>query len=503
MDTRPAAGFPLDPFSLREGESARRPDVVGRLGFDHVYGRAYISAAAPLAGSIVPIEHVRPGDEQVVVRGRWGEREAPLSIDFLADVPSVQSVVVDRPVMASRPLPGIRELFVVNDRVTLDRETLTHLPGLVSLSLGSGLRDSAAPEGVAARAPVRAGLDLAVLQGMPTLRDLRFRADAAESIEPLGSLRTLERLRVEGVPSTRSARLLAPLHRLRWLAVEYWTALRSLRGLSHLERVELMGAALPDLRAFTDWLRLRSLALNGRAVKSLEGIGGLAALEELFLGGIGARDLAPLAGLPRLRRLQIVGAERVEDLAQLAHIGSLRSLALVLGTVARTEHVASLDFVAGLTRLEELDILGAVIDDGRLEPLLGLPALRRVRLAGSFGDGVERLRRRNPACAINVVPVEPADSRPASAVGPLAIRAEGDGTWAIVQDLSDLLGVDDNFAADRRIRGALRRFDPGLLARLELDPDADFVSLRARSEADIRRAAQLVRDLFDAPPPGP
>jgi len=491
------SGAPLDPFSLREGEPLRRPETIRRLTFEHVYPRAYWIEAAHYARSIVPIELATPGDEQVVIQRRWGERLPPLAIDSLADLPGVVSIVADRLVTARRPLPQIRELFVVNQLATVDQETLSNLPGLLSLSLGTGWRTQKSDHETASSPPTLDRIDLSVLQRMPGLRDLRFQGQVAASLDPLQYLAGLERLRIEGAPAGRNTKLLTALPELRWLALEYWQALRNLQGLVNLERLELMQASFANLKAFKNWKKLHILALNGSGVKSLEGIGALEALEDLFLGGVGVHDLAPLAGLSRLRRLKIAGAKKVEDLSPIGRLEELRSLSLILGSFTETAHLASIDFISGLEHLEELEISGAVIDDGRLDALFGLPQIKRVRLLGNYGAQVERLRRHNPGIAIQVIQLSPEEAFDIIQAGPLKIRKHEQDFWDISQDLSDLLGVANNFDADRKIRQAIRQRDPALIERLEFDPDADFVSISARTKDDIRKAADIIRSIFD------
>ena len=476
----------------------RRPGTIRRLTFEHVYPRAYSFEAAPNARSIVPIELAKPDDEQVVVQRRWGERLPPLAIDFLVDLPGVASIVADRLVIARRPLPQIRELFVVNQLVTVDQETLTNLPGLVSLSLGTGWRTQKSDqEETASTGPTLDRIDLSVLQGMPGLRDLRFQGQIAASLEPLQYLVGLERLRIEGALAGRNAKLLASLQELRWLAIEYWQGLRNLQELVNLEQLELMQASFANLKAFRNWEKLSSLALNGSGVKSLEGIGALKALEDLFLGGVGVHDLAPLAGLSRLRRLKIAGAKWVEDFSPIGRLEELRSLILILGSFSETAHLETIDFVTGLEHLEEMEINGAVIDDGRLDVLFSLPEIKRVRLLGNYGSQVERLRRQKPGIALEVTQLSPEETFATFRVGFLEIHKHEKDFWSIFQDLSDSLSVANNFEADRKIRQAIRQRDPALLNRLKFDPDADFVSIAAKTEDDIRKAADIIRSIFD------
>ena len=485
--------IPLSPFTLAQGEDVRRPEVVRRLTFDDLclWTRPFETALfqssllppARLGRSIVPIELARPGDQQVVVHGRDSEPHAPpLCIDFLADLPSVVSVVADRQVEAHRQLPRVRELFQVGYfSQPVDRETLSNMPGLVSLSLGTGWGSEK--------------FDLEVLRAAPGIRDLHFAALAVRSIKPLRFLEGIQRLRIDGIASERVVRPLASLTRLRFLHLECWKGLCSLGDLESLEQVSLMDASLANLKPFQAWRNVRSLAMSGRGVRSLEGIDALESLEELFLGGAGIKDLRPLAGAKNLRLLKLNHCDQVEDLGPIAEMKNLRSVVINLGSVSTTGHVSSIRFLAGLDQLEEFELVGAVIDDGRLDVLFDLPKLRRVMLLGHLAHQAERLRRHKPKCAIELIPLPAGSAADTVQAGSVTIRKNDQGTWSIFQDLSALLNVENNFIADQEIRHAIEQQDAHLLDRLEFDPDADFVSITARAEADIWMVARVIQTL--------
>jgi len=483
----------LRPFALAQGEEMRRPEVVNRLTFDDLclWTRPFETAlfqspllpAGRFGRSIVPIELVRPGDQQVAVHSRVSEPHAPpLGIDFLADLPSVVSVVADRQVVAHRRLPHVRELLQVGYfSPPPDGDTLANLPGLRTLALGDGWASEK--------------LDLEVLRAMPGLRDLQFQALAVRSIASLRPLARIERLKINGIASERIVSPLAGLSGLRYLHLECWKGLRSLGDLHDLERVSLMDVSLANIKAFKAWRKVRSLALSGRGVRSLEGIDALESLQELFLGGAGLRDLKPLAEAKNLRLLKLVNCDRVEDFAPLGETRNLQSVVIHLGSISTTGHLSNIDFLAGLERLEEFELRGAVIDDRRLDVLFGLPKLRRVMLLGAFGHQVEQLRGHRPECTIEIVPLPAESVTETIQEGSVTIRKHEVGAWTIFQDLSGLLDVENNFVADKRMRHAIEQQDAALLDRLDFDPDADFVSITAKTEADIRRAAQVIQSL--------
>lgn len=486
-------GIPVAPFALAEGEVLQRPEVVRRLTFDDVclWGSVFETAlfqrpivpAGRFGRSIVPIELAQMGDEQVVVHSPAGETSAPpFCVDALADLPSVVSVVADRLVMASRPLPQVHELFQVGYfSKPVDQGTLANLPGLVSLSLGSGWGSEK--------------LDLEVLRTMPGLRDLQFEALAVRSIEPLRFLRGIERLKIGGIASERIVGPLAGLPKLRYLHLECWKGLRKLGALENLEHVSLMDASLANLKAFKAWSKVQALALSGGGVRSLEGIDALESLQELFLGGAGIRDLAPLVEAKNPRLLKLNHPDRIADFTPIGRLNDLQSLVIGLGSISTIGHLPSISFLAGLEQLQEFELRGAVIDDGRLDVLFNLPKLRRVMLLGDFGRQVDRLRRQKPECSIEVIPLACESATEVVQVGSVTIRKYEEDLWSIFEDLSSLLQVEDNFAANRRVRQAIRQRDVALALRLEFDPDADFVSIKAKTEADIRRAAEIIQSI--------
>jgi hypothetical protein len=485
-------------FQLAEGEAARRPTEPRRLSFDQVYPRNFGFYTAPFARFIVPLELVQAGDVQVVVYSRVGVHPMkPVSIDNLVNFPSVTSIVADQIVRARRLLPHIRELFVLNHLGTVDQETLVNLPGLESLSLGPGfgtqvvaLEDTETYDWEADR------LDLTVLVGMPHLRNLRFHALAVQSLEPLQHLHQLEFLRIEGFPRLARGDLLAGLTQLRGLGVEYMKGLRHLKGLINLEKVELYDLSLSSLKAFKGWKKVRYLLLTGRGVRSLEGIEELSSLEELFLGRTSISDLAPLAHVDSLRSLTLVLPDRVSDFSPLGRLKNLRELTINMGSETSAGHLVNASFVGSLENLERLEITGTVIDDQSQEQILNLPKLQRVTLLVKSSAQAVHLTHLKPGCEAEFIPVVPEPDL-AFQVGPLVVRKIDnfkDTFWSIFQDLSDVLGVEDNFTASKRIQRAIQKQDAKLLARLVFDPDADFVSIQASTEEDIRAAAAIIAD---------
>lgn len=280
-------------FTIHPGEALPgRPQTLRRLTFeDH-----WLFGVGRWESNVVPIEHVRPGDEQVAVWGRGLQYREPTihDLDLLADFPGVVSVLGAGSVRLRTPLPHVRELFAS----PLDEETLHNLPNLEQL--------------VGGRAHKERFLDPE--SAPPRLRDL-----IGSPFGRLDHLKNLERLQT-GTHFRESAEQIAGLNRLRWLDCVFGKGLRHLGKLTELELLEIdvqEGPALSNLEVFAGLEKLRFLHVNGRRLRSLDGIERLRALEYLYLYRPGVSDIAPIAGLPRLSRVRLEGADRVLDFSPL------------------------------------------------------------------------------------------------------------------------------------------------------------------------------------------
>jgi Leucine-rich repeat (LRR) protein len=461
---------PMRPLALRPGEEPRRPDDPAVMPFHVCLPFEYDSGLAPYAGTIVPIEHVRPGDRQIVVQGRVGvgTRDEPAELDRLNEIESLESVIVDRPIRLTRPLPGVRELIVTTLVSPPDDTTLRYLPNLRRLCLGRSQGESR--------------IDLRTLVAMPDLEDLRFDASQVSGIEPIAGLTRLRRLRIENQTFESIAPLTAATE-LRWLAIGWWKGMDRLGSLTELEHVELNEGTVSSLRAFREWRRLRSLTIFGRRLKSIAGIEQFEALEDLFLYNTAVADLAPLAASASLRRLRLDMPTKVADFAPIARLERLESL-IVNFKGARSASVPRLADLSGLRNLRDLALIKADGEGWRF--LLDLPDLRRIQLFGSVdADAPDLIQGQFPGARVDV--------RPVTLRSPsVDVKRLPDGRYSIYADVSDLLGVNDNFEAEERLRGRLLQADPELLDRLEFDSEADALSVTGPFEADLLRVIEEV-----------
>jgi hypothetical protein len=461
---------PMRPLALRPGEEPRRPDDPAVVPFDICLPFEYDSGLAPFAGAIVPIEHVRAGDRQVVVQGRVGAgiRDEPALLNDLARFDSIESIIADRPVRLTRPLPGITELMVTTLVPAPEESTLRHLPNLRRLCLG--------------RAPGETKIDLSTLAAMRDLEDLRFDAGHVPAIEPIAGLTGLRRLRIEG-QTFQSIAPLAAATGLRWLAIGWWKGMDRLGTLGELEHVELNEGTVSSLRGFRSWRKLRTLTVFGRKLRSLAGIEHFEGLEDLFLYNTAVADLEPLAATAGLRRLRLDMPTKVTDFAPIGRLERLESL-IVNFKGSRSASVPRLADLGGLRDLRDLALTKA--DGGGWRFLLDLPDLRRILLYGSVdADAPDLIRRRFPSSRVDVRPVTP--KAPS-----IDVERLPDGRYSVNADVSGLLGVGDNFEAEAYLRARLAEIDPELLERLDFDSEADALSVTGPLEADLLRVVELV-----------
>ena len=60
------------------------------------------------------------------------------------------------------------------------------------------------------------------------------------------------------------------------------------------------------------------------------------------------------------------------------------------------------------------------------------------------------------------------------------------------------MNLETNYAAEKAIRSAIKKRDPAAAKRLDWDTEAGAVGIYAKTESDIRLAAETVGDLLKA-----
>ena len=118
---------------------------------------------------------------------------------------------------------------------------------------------------------------------------------------------------------------------------------------------------------------------------SLAGINRLRNLQKLEIVGYPDPSLAPLQGLFRLEHVSIVHLPAVTSLAPLCGLTSLRRLTLAAlpawNPDRRPVEVDSLEPLAELPALEEVNLFGVRPADQSVKVLWRIPSLRRARLS--------------------------------------------------------------------------------------------------------------------------
>jgi len=226
-------------------------------------------------------------------------------------------------------------------------------------------------------------------------------------------------------------------------------------------------------------------------------------LRSLEVGGCRrVTSFSPISDLTRLEGLAL-GFERPKELPRMREVEfprliGLRSLELSCWDMPDVGRPFDLRFLAQMTQLEQLRIVGIRAHDGRLDFLAELRNLRRLEVLPESEAQLEELRGAMPGCKVTAEYV-PLGSRPDpyDRVGDVELwpPIEPDVPWSIFQDLVPELDTATNHEAEKLIRRRLREQDPALLRRLEFDSEADNVGLYAETEADLRAAARAIDQL--------
>jgi hypothetical protein len=468
-------------------ERLRRPKHVFRYTFDDFFEGPAGARRMPAHGDdcVVTVEAAAPGDAQVVAARVAGSLQHTVDLDRLADVPSVESIIGCAGVRCERELPHVRDFLQGAFGEQPDAATLSRLTGLEEVyAPGIGFRNTldlaALPAGLRKLAVSRHQCtNLPALTRMGGLVSLHAEL-YKESLDAIAALRALTRLKVMG-------------------EAKGWAKLRDCAA---LERASFSNVQMTNLKRWDTWKSLRELLLGGRGIKSLAGLEASQSLETLHLVNVDASDLAPLVQLPRLTTLVLRMPAGAVDLASVGRLRALRRL--VIETHANSDReilrLPSLAPLAAARDLEELVLLCARVEDGSLKPLADLPRLRRVSLGQHSGTDVDALRAARPGLALEHTPAKPRDPARELVIGKVTANRPGDGvdTWWIFEDLAAALSVATNYAAEKRLKEAVRSRDPRLVRRLEWDTEAGGVAVHASSEADIRAVAEVITALIDA-----
>jgi hypothetical protein len=471
-------------------ERLKRPETIFRYRFEHFARFGALEQRDRLPDHteycVVPVEAAQPGDLQVLAARALTPGSEPLVIDLdpLAAVASVESVVASTLVRASRELPSIRELLVTAFSDLPEPATLRQLTGLQSLYFPFGTRRK---------------LDLNDLPATQML-ELMVTRWQVTSLAPLERMTNLVSLRAELFREPLDT--IARMAQLRLLIIRGpargWA---KLRDCTQLETASFAEVDMANLKRWNTWKSLRELALTGRRLRSLAGLEASERLERLTLVNLHTLDLAMLRELPHLASLTIrMPAGRI-DLESIGRSPSLRSLVIDQNVMNDRDiaHVPTLRDLSSARALEDLVLIGVQVDDRDLLPLVQLPQLRKVRLGQEIGADVDALRAARPELEVHYTRPPERRTDLAVRIGNVTINRPGDGidTWWVFEDLAGLLGTSTNYAAEKRIRSAVKKRDPKLASRLEWDTEAGAVGIYAEHEQDMRQVAEIVNDLAE------
>jgi hypothetical protein len=192
--------------------------------------------------------------------------------------------------------------------------------------------------------------------------------------EAAARLNKLERLDLSGL-GVADLRPLAGLRGVKVLVLDRNPIrdLSPLAGLVNLEVLSVKGSSLKTLAGVAGLTSLKALAIDGSFVRDLEPVAGLGGLESFSASGCRVQSVASLAGLRNLRVLDL-GRNQVEDLTPIALSQSLEEIYL------NDNNVRDVRALGGVIALRVLNLNNNKIKD--FKALGSLGGLMRLELLG-------------------------------------------------------------------------------------------------------------------------
>jgi hypothetical protein len=208
-----------------------------------------------------------------------------------------------------------------------------------------------------------------------------------------------------------------------WVDVSKTRSLAPLAAFRKLQTLSVGHLRDEDCPHIAGLARLRTLFLYVPNIASLTPLAGMDRLEGLHLmHGAKVRTLAGLEGMRSLKYLYAYNIPRVNDLSPLRTLAELRELDLQMSW-ATTKQLSfqSLAPLAGLTKLELLNLVGVKTDDDSLRPLGNLKRLKHL-FPGHWGLPIEELAY---LAAVLNRQLDPADR-----LHPTRVLKNPNGTWS-------------------------------------------------------------------------
>lgn len=277
-------------------------------------------------------------------------------------------------------LTKLKKLTLWNTGLT-DFSALADLPDLQSLNLS-----------------YNEGIDLSSLKGLTNVTELSVTDCDLTDISPLSTFTKLTHLDISWNDIT-NIDALAGLTDLKSLDLyfNYPDSLSALTGLTGLTKLNVSNCKAEDFSVVAGLNKLESLGFISSGITSddLKALAGLTALKELDLSANQIEDLTTLSSLTSLEKLDlsgnvIDGAQMagkdpdkyyfITDVTPLAKLTNLTELCL-----SNNKVLPDLSPLAGLAKLETLDIESFDRFDGNLKTVAGISSLKHLN-AGVYGD---------------------------------------------------------------------------------------------------------------------
>jgi len=191
--------------------------------------------------------------------------------------------------------------------------------------------------------------------------------------------------------------------------------LRGLEGLNSLEYLDVSHTAIRDLSPLKNAAKLRVLLAEQTAISDLNALRNMAQLERLHLDGTGIRSLENLTGKPSLQRVYCDGTGITDSLVRQFHRQQPQVLIMhetaylqnwwrALPAAWQAVFFRSIGFsgvpdketLHAISAMRTLDLSSEFVGSGELlslEPLLELPELEVLSLAGSDFGSYESLKK--------------------------------------------------------------------------------------------------------------
>jgi internalin A len=296
----------------------------------------------------------------VCLRSTGAPEQPMLDLDALAGLPDLEQLEIAHAALELASLGDLPRLHTL-------RLVLCHLPDPTGLAYLRRVETLELMGFDFAKHP----FILRCLRLMPHLRDLTLTDCTVTDPAPLAFLTELTALALHELDVVDDHGISKPFDA---------TTLAPLKGLRRLNSYD---ASFEDISPLAALTQLEELSLSDEGITDLHPLSGLTALRDLSLTSLPVEDLSHLAGLTNLQVLWAPFREPISDLAPLARMDALRTLALAVSE-------ADLSQISGLPKLEELILFVKGYQD--LSQLGRMTGLKKLKLDGEAVRDVSALQ---------------------------------------------------------------------------------------------------------------